>query len=70
MSKLKLVEDNPIGEPWNLKAEDVAEYLGISREEVYRIPPEHLPFLSYGRRKRYRVTDVQAFAEDHIEGAA
>lgn len=56
-----------LGEPWALKASDVAEYLGISREEVYRIEPELLPYLSFGRRRRYRTSDVERFAEQHIE---
>lgn len=63
---LELVEDNPIGEPWNLKAKDVAEYLGISPDEVYRIDPEELPYLSKGRRRRYRVSDVRALADRYV----
>lgn len=66
---LKLVgdHDNPIGEPWSLKASDVAEYIGKSREQVYRIPPEKLPYLHHNRTRRYRASDVLTFVEDHLE---
>lgn len=63
---LSVVEDNPIGEPWSLKAKDVAEYLGVTPTEVYRIDPEELPYLSKGRRRRYRVSDVRAFADRYV----
>lgn len=65
---LELVEDNPIGEPWNLKAKDVAEYLGISREEVYRIHEAELPYAKVGRRRRYRASDVKAYVRERVEG--
>lgn len=62
--------DNPIGEPWNLKAEDVGEYLGITRAEVYRIHEAKLPYAKIGRRRRYRASDVRSYLEERVQGEA
>lgn len=65
---LSVVEDNPIGEPWSLTAKDVAAYLGLSADEVYDIPEEHLRFCRVkGQRRRYRASDVREYAEERIE---
>lgn len=62
--------DNPIGEPWNLTAKDVAEYIGKSREEVYRIPEEHLTYAKLGRARRYRASDVREYVRERVKGGA
>lgn len=54
-----------------LSAAEIAERWGMSRDTIYRIPPDNLPFVKLGARtRRYRLRDVVAYEQDRTRGAS
>lgn len=50
-------------------ADQLADRWQISREKVYRIDADDLPYLKLGSRtKRYRLEDVRQFEREHLHG--
>ncbi len=55
-------------EPENLlSAAELAKRWRRSRDWVYRLPAEELPFVRLGTRRRYRLADVLAYEERQTE---
>jgi excisionase family DNA binding protein len=46
-----------------LTVDDLAEYLAVSRWQVYRLVQRGLPVVRVGERLRFRREDVDAFIE-------
>ena len=43
-----------------LSPEQAAEWLGVSRRTIYNLP---IRYVKIGRRRKYDVTDLQAYAD-------
>ena len=50
-----------------LTADELADRWGVCRDTVYRIAPEELPVIKIGSRSRYRLADVLAYEERHMD---
>jgi len=51
-----------------LKAADVAEVLGVSKTQVYRMLGHELPCIKFGSTVRVRLVDLQQFIENSLQG--
>ncbi len=55
-----------------LDAADLLDAKGLAKrwtwctDEVYRLTAAELPFVKYGRRRRYRLVDVLVYEERHL----
>jgi excisionase family DNA binding protein len=65
-NNLLATEDKPIGKL--LKPAQVAEILGVSKTQVYRLMATELPCLRFGGATvRVRPADLDKYLEDHLE---
>lgn len=52
-----------------VSAAEVAERWGMSRDSIYRIPPNELPSIKLGSRtRRYRLRDVVEYERERTRG--
>lgn len=57
-------------EPW-VDSERAAEHIGVSVEYMYAMQDElGIPRRKVGRRWRYRLSEIDAWMEEQMEGAA
>ena len=54
---------NKSPEPWNVTSRQVAEFFGVNVETVYRMKPFQLQYMTIGKQRRYRWSDVETFVE-------
>ncbi len=45
---------------------ELAERWRVSRDWIYRLSADDLPFVRVGWRRRYRLADVVAYEENHM----
>ncbi len=49
-----------------LDAKALARRWGWCTDEIYRLTADELPYIKFGRRRRYRLVDVLAYEERHL----
>jgi hypothetical protein len=46
---------------------ELARRWSVCRDSIYRLPPEVLPFIRIGTRRRYRLSDVLDYEAKHLD---
>lgn len=60
--------ESPPDDDFYVSAADLADRWSCSRDHVYRLDPEDLPYMNLGRHRRYAWSAVRAYEREQTEG--